>query len=86
MTMLRRYEIYQVDPNASKETVAVMDKSMRHAQRLIPEVLHSAVGYNKSPVGLSFVWEHGYEDSAAYNCEISPRTAYPTCQPSQATL
>jgi hypothetical protein len=66
MTMLRRYEIYQVDPNASKEVVAVMDKSMRHAQRWIPEVLHSAVGYNKSPVGLSFVWEHGYEDSAAY--------------------
>jgi hypothetical protein len=66
MTMLRRYEIYAVDPKATKEQIEAMDQSMRQAQRYIPEVLHSAVGYNKSPVGLSFVWEHGYEDSEAY--------------------
>ena len=66
MTMLRRYEIYSVDPNAPKDLLARMDESMRHAQRWIPEVLHSAIGMNKSPVGLHFVWEHGYEDSEAY--------------------
>ena len=66
MTMLRRYLMYRVNPDAPKDLVAKMDKSMRHAQRWIPEVLHSAVGHNKSPVGLNFVWEHAYEDSEAY--------------------
>lgn len=66
MTMLRRYEIYSMDPNTPKEKIALMDASMRHAKRYIPEVLHSAVGYNKSEIGLSFVWEHAYESSAAY--------------------
>jgi hypothetical protein len=64
--MLRRFEIYSLDPNAPKDLLAKMDKSMRHAQSFIPEVLHSAVGYNKSEVGLDLVWEHGYASSEAY--------------------
>ncbi len=66
MTMLRRFEIYSVDPKAPQEKLAAMRASMRNAQRYIPEVLHSAVGDNKSEVGLHFVWEHAYESSASY--------------------
>ncbi len=66
MTMLRRFEIYSLDPGAPKSRIEAMDISMRHAQRFIPEVLHSAVGYNRSPAGLDFVWEHGYESPEAY--------------------
>jgi hypothetical protein len=64
--MLRRYEIYAIDPGAPQERVSAMERAMRDAHRYIPEVLHSAVGYNKSPVQLSFVWEHAYASPAAY--------------------
>jgi hypothetical protein len=66
MIMLRRFEIYSLDPNAPQEKVKAMHASMRNAQRYIPEVLHSAVGYNKSDVALNFVWEHAYESSESY--------------------
>jgi len=66
MSMLRRFEIYSLDPKAPQAKVAAMHASMRNAQRYIPEVLHSAVGYNKSDVALHFVWEHAYESSASY--------------------
>jgi hypothetical protein len=66
MTMLRRFEIYSLDPQAPREKIAAMHASMRNAQRYIPEVLHSAVGYNKSDVALNFVWEHAYESSDSY--------------------
>jgi hypothetical protein len=66
MNMLRRFEIYSLDPKAPREKVAAMHASMRNAQRYIPEVLHSAVGYNKSDVALHFVWEHAYESPQSY--------------------
>ena len=66
MSMLRRFEIYSLDPKAPPAKVAAMEASMRNAQRYIPEVLHSAIGYNKSDVALHFVWEHAYESSASY--------------------
>jgi hypothetical protein len=64
--MLRRFEIYSLDPEAPADLVERMDLSMRHAQRVIPEVLHSAIGYNRSPVGLHVVWEHAYASPEAY--------------------
>jgi hypothetical protein len=66
MSMLRRFEIYSLDPKAPQEKLAAMRASMRNAQSYIPEVLHSAVGDNKSDVALHFVWEHAYESSASY--------------------
>ena len=66
MTMLRRYEVYVFDPKASAQDKEAMDRSMRHAQRWIPEVLHSALGYNRSPTGLDLVWEHAFESTEAY--------------------
>jgi Stress responsive A/B Barrel Domain len=64
--MLRRFEIYSLDPKAPQEKIAAMHASMRNAQHYIPEVLHSAVGYNKSDVALHFVWEHAYESPQSY--------------------
>lgn len=64
--MLRRFEIYSLDPNAPADKVEAMDRSMRDAQKMIPEVLHSAIGYNRSPVGLHVVWEHSYASPQAY--------------------
>jgi hypothetical protein len=66
MSMLRRFEIYSLDPKAPQEKVAAMHASMRNARHYIPEVLHSAVGYNKSDVAVNFVWEHAYESPASY--------------------
>ena len=66
MSMLRRFEIYSLDPKAPQAKVAAMQASMRNAQRYIPEVLHSAVGHNKSDVALHFVWEHAYESAESY--------------------
>ena len=64
--MLRRFEIYSLDPKAPQAKVAAMRASMRNAHDYIPEVLHSAVGYNKSDVALHFIWEHAYESSESY--------------------
>jgi len=64
--MLRRYEIYSLDPHAPPERVATMARVMRDAHRYIPEVLHSAIGYNRSPVGVSFIWEHAYASPETY--------------------
>jgi hypothetical protein len=64
--MLRRFEIYSLDPNAPQEKVKAMRASMINARRYIPEVLHSAAGDNQSEIGLDFVWEHAYESSASY--------------------
>jgi hypothetical protein len=66
MSMLRRFEIYSLDPKAPWGKVAAMQAAMRNAQRYIPEVLHSAIGYNKSDVALHFIWEHAYESPASY--------------------
>lgn len=64
--MLRRFEIYSLDPNAPADKVEAMARSMRDARPVIPEVLHSAVGTNMSPVGLHVVWEHAYASPEAY--------------------
>jgi hypothetical protein len=64
--MLRRFEIYSMNPNAPPAKVEAMRAAMKNARRYIPEVLHSAVGNNKSDVGLGFVWEHAYESAQSY--------------------
>lgn len=66
MKMLRRFEIYSLDPEAPEAMVTAMANSMRDGQRYIPELLHSAVGRDQSPVGLDFIWEHAYESAEAY--------------------
>ncbi len=64
--MLRRFELYSLAPDAPANKIAAMAKSMLDAQRYIPEVLHSAVGTNRSPVGIHMSWEHCYASPEAY--------------------
>lgn len=64
--MLRRFEIYSLDPKAPPDKVTAMAESMRDAKKYIPEVLHSAIGYNESSVGLNLIWEHAYDSPEAY--------------------
>jgi hypothetical protein len=64
--MLRRFEIYSLNPNAPPQKVEAMRAAMKNARRYIPEVLHSAIGSNQSAVALDVVWEHAYESSESY--------------------
>lgn len=38
------------------------------------ELLYSAVGYNQSPAGYDFAWEHAYERRKPTNATWSTRT------------
>jgi len=65
--MLRRFEIYPVDPDASPEAKAAMRVKLRDCGKFIPELLHSAIGHAESETSaLDFVWEHAYESPASY--------------------
>jgi hypothetical protein len=64
--MLRRWEIYSIAPNMPKEKVQEMERRLLECQRHLPELLYSAVGYNQSPAGYDFAWEHAYESPESY--------------------
>lgn len=64
--MLRRFEIYSLDPAAPPAQVELLRTSLRDSPRYIPEVLHSAVGDNLSSAPLQLAWEHAYASPEAY--------------------
>ncbi len=64
--MLRRWEIYTLAPNAPKARVEEMERRLLECQRHLPELLHSAIGYNTSPAGYDVAWEHAYESPESY--------------------
>jgi hypothetical protein len=64
--MLRRFEIYPVDPAAPDEAREAMNVGIRDCGKYIPELLHSAIGHAESDTSLNFVWEHAYESPKAY--------------------
>jgi hypothetical protein len=64
--MLRRFEIYPVDPNASAAAKEAMNVGIRDCGNFIPELLHSAIGHAESETSLNFVWEHTYESPQSY--------------------
>jgi hypothetical protein len=64
--MLRRWEIYSLAPDAPKAEVQEMERRLLECQRYLPELLHSAIGYNQSPVGYDVAWEHAYESPESY--------------------
>jgi hypothetical protein len=66
MTMLRRWEIYTVNPATPRSKVEEMERRLLECQRYLPEVLHSAIGYNASPAGYDIAWEHAYESPESY--------------------
>jgi len=64
--MLRRFEIYPIDPRASIEGRQAMNAGIRDCGKYIPELLDSAIGHAESDSQLDFVWEHAYESPASY--------------------
>ena len=64
--MLRRFEIYSLDPAASAASVEAFTRAARDCARYIPEVLHSAIGHNRTAAPLHFVWEHAYASRESY--------------------
>lgn len=64
--MLRRWEIYKLDPMATKEQVEAMERALLECQRYLPELLYSAIGHNRSPAGYDIAWEHAYESPESY--------------------
>jgi hypothetical protein len=64
--MLRRFETYGFAPHATADDIEELARVLRRAGLYIPEVLDSAVGRNRSGVGVDLVWEHAYADPEAY--------------------
>ncbi|HEY5025697.1 MAG TPA: Dabb family protein [Acidimicrobiales bacterium] len=64
--MLRRFEVYAIDPDAPVERVRALEAACRRCGRFIPEVLDCAIGTNLSDAPVQLVWEHAYESPEAY--------------------
>lgn len=64
--MLRRFETYAVLPEVTTEQRHRLADVLREAGRAIPEVLGSAVGWNRSSASSELVWEHYFESPEAY--------------------
>ncbi len=64
--MLRRFEVYALDPGAPAERGRALQAACRDCGLHIPEVLDCAVGTNLSDAPVQLVWEHAYESPDAY--------------------
>ena len=64
--ILRRFEVYALDPDAPPERVRALEAACRDCGLHIPEVLDCAVGTNRSDAPVQLVWEHAYESPEAY--------------------
>jgi hypothetical protein len=64
--MLRRFEIYDLAPDADEQAVGELERACRECGRYIPEVLDSAVGRNLSDAAVQLVWEHAYRSPEEY--------------------
>ena len=64
--MLRRYEMYSLDPAAAPVAVRRLADAFLACGRYIPEVLDSAVGTNLTDAPVRLVWEHAYDSPEAY--------------------
>jgi len=64
--MIRRFEIYAVAPDADDAGVSAFESACARCGRFIPEVLHSAVGWNRSDAPVQMVWEHAFASAEAY--------------------
>jgi hypothetical protein len=64
--VLRRFELYTLETDASHHGVRALERACRDCGRFIPEVLDSAVGWNRSDAPVQLVWEHAYESAESY--------------------
>jgi len=58
--------MYRLRPEASPEARAGLVRALRDCPRFIPEVLDSAIGWNRSSAAIDLVWEQAYADPEAY--------------------
>jgi hypothetical protein len=64
--VLRRFELYAIAADAPPGAVRALERACRECGRFIPEVLDSAVGWNRSEAPVQLVWEHAFESVEAY--------------------
>lgn len=64
--MLRRFELYTLDPESPPASRERLRTAFLDASRHIPEVVHSAVGSRVTGASVDLVWEHAYESPEAY--------------------
>ncbi len=64
--MLRRVEVYAIAADAPAPAVQRFVEACRRCGRHIPEVLDSAVGWNRSEAPVHLVWEHAFASPEAY--------------------
>jgi hypothetical protein len=64
--MLRRYETYAFLRGAETHERQRLADVLLDAGRYIPEVLGSAVGWNRSSASSELVWEHWFESPTSY--------------------
>jgi len=64
--MLRRFESYAFRDGTSPGQIAELTRALRRASEFIPEILFSVAAENQSVADAALVWEHAYEDPAAY--------------------
>ncbi|HVC71584.1 MAG TPA: Dabb family protein [Acidimicrobiales bacterium] len=64
--MIRRFEIYSVQAQAPDRRVLALETACRRCGQFIPEVLHTAVGWNLSDAPAELVWEHAFDSAETY--------------------
>jgi hypothetical protein len=58
--------MYRLRRDATPEARAGLVRALRDCARYIPEVLDSAIGWNRSSAAIDLVWEQAYADPDAY--------------------
>lgn len=64
--MIRRFETYAFLPDVPSELRDALAMVLAEAGRHIPEVLHCAVGWNRSEAPAELVWEHAFASAETY--------------------
>lgn len=64
--MIRRFETYAFLPDVETERREELATVLAEAGRYIPEVLHCAVGWNRSEAPAELVWEHAFASAETY--------------------
>ncbi len=64
--MIRRFETYGILPETSTASQERLATVLAEAGRYIPEVLESAVGWNRSDAPARLVWEHAFASAESY--------------------
>jgi len=65
--MLRRLEMYRLRPDATPAARAGLLRALRDCARYIPEVLDSAIGWNRSSAAIDLIWEQAYASPESYS-------------------